>query len=214
MTGIQSLVDCPEGVLNAAPSSLFERIAKLASTLENRTLAVAIEGVWIGRLHAGQLSPIPAIVFGKSIGHQLLTSHAMYAQMIRVGPSLSPGDRFQDAELSPLMQLHVCCGYFSLQTCWKRLRKSAPSFAKSKTCSNHHQCMAAWKEWWRMAVDSPMLPFSPAAVLERLGVLIKMLRADPALSNLMTGQCRSRALASVQKKQNDVASNLPHHFDL
>ncbi|KAK1229562.1 hypothetical protein PQX77_007388 [Marasmius sp. AFHP31] len=216
MSGIRRLVSMPNNPkIRQAPDISLSRLLKLSILYQQHDLCSSLQSNWLTRVYRRELSPFAAITVGDKCALPHFLGHAMYVHMVEMACRIANCERIDlGSPLTHSQNLHIFCGYYSLQAYWRQIPQSPPTYPHSPECRSSQNCRAAWVKRWKASSSSEFSAFPDVDVLRRILELQRRLVADPVLKGSMPIGCRDRALDAVIQKRTEVSNNMHHHFDI
>ncbi|KAK7037245.1 hypothetical protein VNI00_011236 [Paramarasmius palmivorus] len=199
----------------------LQHLAELGIKYPETNLLNAVEEVWMSRIG---VSPSPSISVSA-----ILTTDMHYTCMPRLAglayysylrelnerSTVSEHGAIQiamDESLGPVQRAKLLAGYWSLSQFWERLRCTLPKRLQPE-CRHYDRCSSIWeRQWYRAATSPGILSRSQAEVLGILSEVSKVLAADVELKVVMAPECRRLALEQIRDIQQELETNMVHHF--
>ena len=197
------------------PNYFFLRMMKLALQTKSVELTGVIQASWANRIHSKELSPIWALLFADMHGLRDLLGHACYAYLMSVLGKIERGQDFNEPKLlKPRQAVYIQAGYHSLRACWELSGRHPPEFDGDPGCVLHSQCVRAWKQRWSTLLGRLEDRFPVVDVLNRLGLMLQLVKDDAVLAICLSSSCRTAALQALMRKRDRLTHQLHHHFDI
>lgn len=215
LPAFRDLIVGPHSPLCSMPNHVYVRTMRLVFQTRSVQLIGIIQASWANRLHTSELTPISALLFADMYGLRDLLGHACYAYLMSVYPRVEERLCFDERRfLNSRQKVYIQAGYHSLRAYWQRHGRDAPDFERGSECMQHIQCVYIWKQRWTFFLSQANDRFPEADVLNKLGLMLQLLRGDTVLSVSLSSSCRAAALEELTTKRGQVSQQLHHHFDV
>lgn len=211
----RNLILGPHTPLSTMSSYFFLRMMKLSLQMKSIELIGIIQASWANRIHSRELSPLWALLFADMHGLRDLLGHACYAYLMGVLGKIEKGQDFNENKfLKPRQAVYIRAGYHSLRAYWELSGSQPPEFDGDPGCVLHLHCVRVWKQRWSALLVRLEDRFPVADVLNRLGLMLQLVKDDAILNLCLSPSCRTAALQALTRKRDRLSHQLHHHFDV